>query len=117
MIEKSIDALTEAIKANTEAILKLAAGGGAPTSVVNKPAKDTTEKSDKSKTGTTNTPPADTTVKITLADMRTIGLKAIEQGKQDEVKKIVDSYGVPAVTKIPEDKFAEAHAKLKALVS
>lgn len=115
MIEKSIDALTEAIKANTEALLKIAAGGGG-TTIVNKPNADAPKpeggKSGKSK----DTPAADNVVKITLADMRAVGLKAIEAGKQDDVKKIVDSYGVPAVTKIPEEKFAEAHAKLKALV-
>lgn len=52
---------------------------------------------------------------LTLADIKALGVELSRNGKKEEVKAVISSFGVKALSEIPEEKYSEVVTKLEEL--
>lgn len=52
---------------------------------------------------------------LTLADIKALGVELSRNGKKEEVKAVISSFGVKALSEIPEEQYSEVVTKLEEL--
>ncbi|MGM9572010.1 MAG: hypothetical protein ACI3ZR_07320 [bacterium] len=52
---------------------------------------------------------------LTLADIKALGVELSRKGKKEEVKAVISSFGVKALSEIPEEQYSEVVTKLEEL--
>lgn len=55
----------------------------------------------------------ESTKTVTMSDLRARGLELSKNGHRQELKALLDEYGVPRVAELPEEHYAEFYARLE----
>ena len=78
-------------------------------------APETVENAPKKADSVQETPPKEpeSTKTVTMSDLRARGLELSKNGHRQELKALLDEYGVPRVAELPEEHYAEFYARLE----
>lgn len=110
-LESTIEALTKAVTANTEAVLRLCSTAtAAPTATE---AEVTTRRQAKPKAET----PATTAPAVTVADIRSAAQKLLDLQRVDLIRPLLPKYGVEKISAAAPEKYPEVIADLNAALA